>query len=310
VTALLYWDANQDVDALLEEYYEKFYGPARKEMKAFIEYAEANWMKANKDVAVIDRLFELIGAAQKAAGDTIYGRRVDLLVQYMARLKELREQLAKGRENVPEVRVQGRNKADLKLDGKLDDKFWEGLPAYGLSEVETGRPAHYGTSFRVAWADDALYLGILCKDRDTKNLNIAATAHDDTNVWNGDNIELLIETQTHSYYQIAISPAGAVVDLDRKQGLNTLWSSGAEVAAHIGDDSWSLEVRIPVAGDAAADVDPLHGVAGRKPSATYPWYFNVCRQRIRATGKELSAFSPTGKPVFHDVRKFAKLFVP
>jgi hypothetical protein len=31
---------------------------------------------------------------------------------------------------------------------------------------------------------------------------------------------------------------------------------------------------------------------------------------MRDTGKELSAFSPTGKPAFHDVQKFGKLIVP
>lgn len=311
VTARLCWDANQDVDALLADYYDKFFGPARKEMKAFVEYAEANWMKATKDVAVIDRMFALLAAAQKTAGDTVYDKRVDLLAKYMEWMKQLREQLAKGREDVPEARaLGGRDKADLKLDGKLDDKFWERLPEYGLSEVETGRPAHHGTSFRVAWADDALYLGIQCLDRDAKNLNITARENGDTNVWNGDNVEILLETQTHSYYQIAISPSGALVDADRKEGINTLWSSGTEVAAHIGDDFWSLEVRLPVAGDGAGQGDPLNGVAGRKPTKTYPWYFNVCRQRVRDRGKELTAFSPTGKPNFHDLLKFGELFVP
>src|SRR4029077_20655617 len=36
VTTRLWWDAGQDVDALLEEYYTLYYGPARKEMKAFL----------------------------------------------------------------------------------------------------------------------------------------------------------------------------------------------------------------------------------------------------------------------------------
>lgn len=102
VTARLYWDASQDVDALLEDYYERFYGPARAEMKAFIQYAETNWPQASKDVAVIDRLFELIAAAKAAAGDGIYGKRVDLLVEYMQRLRQLRERLARDRRDALE----------------------------------------------------------------------------------------------------------------------------------------------------------------------------------------------------------------
>jgi len=309
VTTRLYWDADQDLAALLDEYYDKFYGPARGEMKKFVEYAEANWMKATKDKAVIDRLFQLLGAARTAAGDSVYGKRIDLLVQYMEPLKQLREKLAKGRKDVPRARAYPRNKADIKLDGKLDEEFWQGMAVYSLRELQTGRQPAFGTSFRVACAGDSLFFGIICRDLETKKLNIAATRDGDANVWAGDAIELLLETQTHSYYQIAISPAGAVVDLDRKRGLDSLWSSGAEVASHVGQGFWSLEVRIPIAGPSQEQVDPRNGVSGRKPSETYPWYFNLCRQRVRDTGTEHSAFSPTGKAGFHDVMKFGKLYM-
>ena len=86
VTAQFWWNANQDVDALLDDYYEKFYGPARAEMKAFIQYAEANWVKAKTDPEVRSRLFSLIGVAQAVAGESIYGRRIDMMVQYIKRL--------------------------------------------------------------------------------------------------------------------------------------------------------------------------------------------------------------------------------
>ena len=313
VTARLLWDADQDLEALLAEYCRKFYGPASRQMRDFIDYTEANWMKASKDAKVIDRLFELIGAARGAAGDTVYGQRVELLVRYMSRLKQLRERLAKGREANPQARALQRDRWDIppiKVDGVLDDKLWERLPGYTLRDLQTGAPPHWGTSFRVAWSRNALCLGIHCKDRGANALNIAAKAADDTNIWKGDAVEILLETQTHTYYQIAISPAGAVVDLDRKQGFNTLWSSGAQVACRTDDDGWTVEVRLPVAGEGQAQVDPRNGVDGRRPTETYPWYFNVCRQRVRPRSKEHTAFSPTGQPNFHMPMKFAKLYVP
>ncbi len=100
-----------------------------------------------------------------------------------------------------------------------------------------------------------------------------------------------------------------MTDLDRKEGLNTLWSSGAEAVCYVGDGYWSLEVRVPVAGEQQEELDPLNGVAGRIPTSTYPWYFNVCRQRVRDTGTELSAFSHTGTSSFHETTKFARLIV-
>ena len=64
-----------------------------------------------------------------------------------------------------------------------------------------------------------------------------------------------------------------------------------------------------MAGPLQEELDPLNGLAGKRPSKARPWYFNVCRQRVRDDGTELSAFSPTGKKHFHDVMKFGKLLV-
>ena len=43
VTSRFYWDSKQDVDAMLDEYYRLFYGPAAAEMKTFTDYCEANY---------------------------------------------------------------------------------------------------------------------------------------------------------------------------------------------------------------------------------------------------------------------------
>ena len=51
-----------------------------------------------------------------------------------------------------------------------------------------------------------------------KGLNIATGVNKEFSLWNGDAVEVLLETQSHSYYQLAINPAGAMVDLDRKGG--------------------------------------------------------------------------------------------
>jgi hypothetical protein len=45
-----------------------------------------------------------------------------------------------------------------------------------------------------------------------------------------------------------------------------------------------------------------------QPREDLPWYFNICRKRIRGDDVETSAFSPTGEHSFHVTRRFAKLF--
>ncbi|MBN1275243.1 DUF4838 domain-containing protein [Candidatus Woesearchaeota archaeon] len=83
VSSRLYWDADQDVDLLLEEYYDLFYGPASEEMRAFYEYAEANWREATAGSETLQTLIQMANDARVIAGDTIYGERIDLLLGLM-----------------------------------------------------------------------------------------------------------------------------------------------------------------------------------------------------------------------------------
>ncbi|MHC4874274.1 MAG: DOMON domain-containing protein, partial [Planctomycetota bacterium] len=129
---------------------------------------------------------------------------------------------------------------------------------------------------------------------------------DDPALWYGDVVELLIETNSNHYYQIAVNPAGAMVDLKRIEKKQIFkWDSRAEVATLQGDGFWNIEMRIPYVDD---NDDPLHMLNGRKPSPTLPWYFNICRQRVTDTETQFWAFSPTGKKNFHVLSKFAKLY--
>jgi tetratricopeptide (TPR) repeat protein len=138
-------------------------------------------------------------------------------------------------------------------------------------------------------------------------LNITTTKHDDEAIWYGDVVEIELDTDSHSYYQIAVNPAGALVDLDRgaDKSARFRWESQAEVATHVAADHWTVEIRIPVTRD---ENDPLNQVIGRKPSVSLPWHFNICRQRIRDNGSEHSAFSPTGTKTFHEPMKFAYFY--
>ena len=318
VTMRYYWDADQNIEVLLNEYYEKFYGPAAKEMKAFIEFSEANWTKMENDVAPIGKALELLAAARKAAGDSVYGKRIDLVVDYCQKpMTDRIAKLAKGRNKDLKFMAESCGRPPAKLDGKLDKPLWKDLPEYPLFDIKTGQAPINGvtTTFRVAWCDDeAFYFGIRCEEPDIKGLNITSREPDTTAVGEGDNIDLLFETQGHSYYQIAISPSGAVSDMDRKDNkMNFLWTSGVQAATYVGDGFWSMELRVPVAGDQAETINPLIGISGHKPTADYPWYFNLGRQRARESGRECSASAPPKKDGtgagFHDLWNFGQLIV-
>ena len=86
LTARLYWDVEQDVDGLLTDYCQKFYGPASKEMKAFIEFCEQNWPKlwpSNPDAETLRQMQQLLAEARAKAGDeSNYARRIELISEY------------------------------------------------------------------------------------------------------------------------------------------------------------------------------------------------------------------------------------
>ncbi|MFA7158051.1 MAG: DUF4838 domain-containing protein [Kiritimatiellia bacterium] len=310
VTARYYWDADQDINALLDEYYDKFYGPAAKEMKEFIEYSEKNWPLMKSKPEPIDKALELLEKARKAAGDKVYGKRVGLMTEFCQAMKPHRDKIAHGRKGVPQALAVERKLTDLKLDGRLDKPFWKDAPVYELKELVTGNPLVSKTYFQVAWCDDrSIVFGIRCEDADLQGLRITTTKNEDANIFNGDVIELQIETPAHAYYQVVLNPAGALIDLDRATGIDSKWSSDAKLATFTGDTFWSVEIRIPASDWQEGGLDPLKKINGKKPEAGAPWYFNVNRTRQRGKEVECAAFSPTGEMNFHVPLKFGELIV-
>ncbi len=80
VLSRLYWDADQDIDALLEEYYTLYYGPARDEMKAFFEYSEQHTPDGSASPSTMRNM---LNQAKAVAGSGVYSDRIDLLIAAM-----------------------------------------------------------------------------------------------------------------------------------------------------------------------------------------------------------------------------------
>jgi len=309
-TQRMYWGGKDaDVDAMFREYCRLFYGPAEAEMHAFFEYCEANWQAMEKEKDKTDTALALFAKAKtKAESTSLHGRRIALIDDYLKDLRSKSQQLGKVRGPMPVLRLVGEARSKIVIDGKLDDEAWKNAYAIcSLRELQTGRTPIFGTTVKAHWLGHDLYFSIRCNEQRGEKPNIGTTKKDDSALWYGDAIEVLLETESRSYYQIAVSPSGAVVDLDRGASRDKWfsWDSQAEVATQVEDGDWTVEMRIPVTQD---ENDPLHQVIGRRPTKSLPWHINICRQRIREDGEEYSAFSPTGAEHFHEVMKFATFF--
>ncbi|MCA1810214.1 MAG: hypothetical protein LC725_12330, partial [Lentisphaerae bacterium] len=198
---------------------------------------------------------------------------------------------------------------EIKVDGRLDEDFWRDLPG-SLREIKHGGESQYPAMFKIGVRDNHLYVGVKCFDAPGETLNAITQPRDNLNLWNGDLVEILLETPDHSYYQIAVNPMGSTFESNRGADVGNdprCWDAQAVIAVHVDTESgiWSLEARIPFNPNSN---DPLRGISGPPPSEATPWFFNICRQRIRDSkqASELSAFSPTGGG-FHNILKFAKL---
>ncbi|QDV15999.1 hypothetical protein Pan153_06180 [Gimesia panareensis] len=311
-TARMYWGGkDQDVDALFNEYCDLFYGPAAPEMREFFLYCEQHWREMEQEADQAARALELFSVAQaKVKPDSVYGRRMALIDQFLNGLRNKSIQLAQKRGPVPVLRLVGDPRGEIKIDGQLDDALWQNCPTAStgsLRELQTGRLPVYGTTIKSRWVGRDLYFAIRCEEEPGTQPRSTTTKNEDQALWYGDAIEILLSTESHSYYQLAINPAGALIDLDRgaEKADWFRWDSQAEVATQAGDGYWTAEVRIPVIQD---ENDPLHQVIGQRPTVSLPWHINVCRQRIRDNGAEYSAFAPTGTSGFHRPMKFAHFY--
>lgn len=311
-TARMYWGGkDQNAHKLFDEYCQLFYGPVAAEMQQFFKYCEIHWREMEKNSAVAKRALELFGIAKTAATEgSVYSKRIKLIDNYLNGLRNKSVQLAQKRGPVPKLRLVSGSHGEVVIDGKLDDQPWQkcSVASTGkLRELQTGRQPIYGTSIKTTWIGNNLYFGIRCEERAGEKLNVATYKNGDQAIWYGDVVEFLLGTESHSYYQLAVNPTGALIDLDRGADRSNWfnWSSQAEVATYITDDYWTVEIRIPITQDKN---DPLHQVIGRRPTQSLPWHINVCRQRIRANGTEYSAFSPTGTAGFHAPMKFAHFY--
>ena len=86
--------ADEPYDALLDDYYAKFYGPVRDEMKAFVEYCESHWSTMRDSLQEMDQTLALLSAARSAAGAGVYSQRVELLTEYVKPLIPIRNRMA------------------------------------------------------------------------------------------------------------------------------------------------------------------------------------------------------------------------
>jgi len=253
LTGKLLWDADRNVNELLEQYYTEFYGPAREPMKAFWELAEKTWATDHprrklgyprtagvvytRDVMNGFRSFAKDALAKTAPG-TVYRKRVELI------LSEL----------LPEVRIPSvtsiRCETPPRLDGILDDTCWKNRKSLAFVDGQ-GKKTHKGTTGYVTWDAENLYLAFAVDNAESvKPAALCKTR--DSNVFRDDSLEIFIapdQQDRSTYFHFAVNSLGTVWDGchgSAKVAKAGAWNSAAVAKAKMGNGQWVLEISVPL----------------------------------------------------------------
>ena len=141
----------------------------------------------------------------------------------------------------------------IKLDGKLDDKFWNGIS--GISDflvqepVEGGEPTEK-TIIKVAYDENYLYIGAIFYDSKPDGIK-AFKMRKDAPLNTDDRFMWILDTYLdgRNAYFFEINPRGLMGDglltIGQGRSLNKDWDGIWRPWTYIGDFGWSAEIRIP-----------------------------------------------------------------
>jgi len=140
-----------------------------------------------------------------------------------------------------------------KIDGQLDEAVWQhrGEWSAPFSQVIPFERVHTGswTRMKIFYDDQAIYIGVYCKDEHPETMNAFIGNRDDNS--NGDLISIAFDTY-HDYRvapEFNINLGGNKTDLTvtDKLSVNLSWNAVWEGRTHVNlpDSSWTAELRIP-----------------------------------------------------------------
>jgi hypothetical protein len=139
-----------------------------------------------------------------------------------------------------------------RMDGRLTESVWRTAPpltAFTQREPDEGKPAPENTEVRIAYDDDALYIGARMFSRDPKAIRALVTKRD--NVASSEAIAISLDTyrDRRTAYTLAVTAAGVRVDFyhasDNEDDEDDDWNPVWHAIAHIDSLGWTAEMRIP-----------------------------------------------------------------
>lgn len=178
---------------------------------------------------------------------------------------------------------------------------WGEIAPVWLKETVTGEAPAQATWFKAAWNDDELRVLFHAEDTDAWATH---TAHD-APLYEEEVVEIFLDPvgDLESYFEIEVNPLNAVCDLVLRRSRSG-WKKdfgwhceGLQTAVQKTATTWTTEISIPFAS-----------LGPDLPALEKSWRANFYRiDRPKGAPWELSAWSPTGRPLFHVQERFGFL---
>lgn len=265
VTGKLLWDPDLDVNALLAEAEQKYYGAAYPAMKKYHDLRRKLW--ENTPVCMgyptgdqrrpmllntpgsKEELLRLLSEAEKlAANDPKILVRIARDRYFLNRYWVIPNEEAKAKfgNAFAAPKVNGK----IIIDGNGSDPAWVG--AYytdafkeTFTEAHAPIPAELKTTVGILSDDKNLYFLVTALEPGPEKMKMEAKP--DGAVWGDDSFEIFIHppTAANSYYQVVVNPKGTVYDAVCP-GSDATCNLGVEVKTRILKDRYILEIKVPV----------------------------------------------------------------
>jgi Domain of unknown function (DUF5916)/Carbohydrate family 9 binding domain-like len=143
-----------------------------------------------------------------------------------------------------------RSSAPIVVDGRLDDEIWLTAPAatgFTQRDPEEGKPATEATELRVAYDDNALYIGVRLNDREPARIARQLSRRDQDA--EADSFTILLDPHHDHLTGAVFSVTAAGVQHDaalfNDTAIDQSWDAVWQSAVVIDNAGWSLEMRIP-----------------------------------------------------------------
>jgi hypothetical protein len=310
------WNPDFDAEAAIDAFVGNMYGPAAKAMRALVGMQIGGWEDSRwpnggfspksiyeisfprADVQAMEKL--LADAFAAAKDDPLVTRRLDYVAGPLREFFKQSAEHASGEGLKTLTLLQAAD--DPAIDGKLDDKAWEGtepLPFVMATNKEKPQP-EFPTTVQAVWTRRGVTFGFRMTEPEIGKLmkDIGRETRDASLIWWNDNVELFLDVMGDQtdYYQIIVNANGSIADF---HGKDASWNGeGIKAAAFIGADFWSLEVYVPYSAFPAVK-GPATGIA---------WYGNFTRHRVTDKSKrEYQRFNTRYAGVSNDQNAFGRM---